>query len=72
MAYSPNPKALSVTNFLLQINTWEYTTGGTTIINTIKTAATNQTAVTNAEYESYTRYTAWRYKTYVQHNDLSQ
>ena len=71
MAKSPSNIALLVTNFLLNINTWRYTTGGKAIITTVQTAASGSTTVTDAEYDQYTQYTAWRWQTFVQHNALT-
>jgi len=72
MAKSPSLVALYVTDFLLDINTWKYTTHGTNIIETIQDAATNSTTVTETEYDQYTTYTAWRYDTFIQSNDLTE
>jgi len=71
MAKSPSSVALSMTNFLLLLNTWRYTSHGHSIINTIHTAANTAGSVTDAQYDSYTEYTAFRFATYVQHNALT-
>jgi len=72
MAKSPSLVALYVTDFLLDINTWKYTTHGTNIIETIQDAATNSTTVTDTEYDQYTTYTAWRYETFLQSKALTE
>ncbi len=70
MIYPKNIATL-FTTFLLDINTWQYTTWGKSSIALIQTAAATGSPVTAAEYDSYTQYTAWRFETFEQHNALT-
>ena len=71
MAKYPSNIALAVSSFLVNVNTWRYTSGGLTNINIIKSASISLTSVTDAQYEQYTIYTAWRFETWEQHNALT-
>lgn len=71
MSVSPSSVALSVTDYFIDINTFHNSEFGLDIINTINAAAASAGTVTDAEYDSYIQYTAWRYATYLQHNALT-
>lgn len=71
MSKSPSNKALAATDFYMDIHTFHNSVNGLDIIATVNTAAAASGTVTDAEYDAYTQYTAWRYATFVQHNDFT-
>lgn len=71
MQYIPNSTAYSFTSFLLEINLWKYTAGGKALIELIRSASLSGSPVSEVQYFSYTRYTAWRFQSYLQHSALT-
>lgn len=68
---SPSNIALLVTDYFLDVNTFYNSVGGLSIITTVNSAAASSGTVTDAEYDTYTQYTAWRFATWQQHYALT-
>lgn len=66
----PNPNCIGFCNWMLNVASQRLTGSQITVCNNILTAATNNTAVTETEWNNFNLFASWRYKYYSVYRDF--